>query len=186
MHYPIALSSASLEVKQSRFIAVVVPYSQFAQRLATLQREHSRASHYCTAARWLDDERICELASDDGEPSGTAGRPMLRILQTNDWINTGAIVVRYFGGTKLGTGGLAQAYSGALLSTLQVTGSASYIASATLKLSVEFAQIDQLEKLVKKHQLTVLQRDYSETGATLYLEGAKENLIAVQTLLRPF
>lgn len=100
------------EEKKSRFIAFLVPSSQFQIRLDALRKEHRKASRHVTAFRnMMEDGRIEEGAKDDGEPAGTSGMPILKVMQGENLIDCGIIVVRYFGGTKLGTGGLARAYS---------------------------------------------------------------------------
>ncbi len=78
--------------------------------LEELKKEHKKATHFCWACRLKTP--FCERAVDDGEPSGTAGRPILSVLQKKDLQNRAIIVVRYFGGVKLGAGGLLRAYAG--------------------------------------------------------------------------
>lgn len=77
--------------------------------LTSLKKEHKKATHFCWACRLKTP--FCERAVDDGEPSGTAGRPILNVLQKKDLQNHAIVVVRYFGGVKLGAGGLLRAYS---------------------------------------------------------------------------
>ena len=111
--------SAELEEKKSRFLGFVLPYAQFNDRLTVLRSEHPKANHHVTAFRLMrPDGRIEEGARDDGEPSGTSGMPILRLLIGERLIDVGVIVVRYFGGTKLGTGGLARAYPGVVKAAL--------------------------------------------------------------------
>ena len=172
MQQPLSTALHRSEIKRSRFIAVVVPYQDFNSMLVQLPAEHSRASHHCRAARWIDlDGRINELANDDGEPSGTAARPMLRVLQSGDWINVGAVVVRYFGGTKLGTGGLARAYAGAVQSALVSMPASPWVAMSDAKVTVEFARIDELERAVRAFEVTVVSREFTATGVCLELRG---------------
>jgi uncharacterized YigZ family protein len=107
--------SATLEVKQSKFIAHLIPFDFYESRLQNLKQEHPKARHFVTAYRYLNEyNQIVEHSSDDGEPKGTSGKPSLMVLQGQDLINVAVIVVRYFGGTKLGTGGLVRAYSDAV------------------------------------------------------------------------
>ncbi|MEA1891476.1 MAG: YigZ family protein [Campylobacterota bacterium] len=103
------------EVKQSKFITYLTPYSQFKKTLVDLKELHPKARHFVVAYRYLNEfDQIIEYSSDDGEPKGTSGKPTLMVLQGSLLINTSVIVVRYFGGTKLGTGGLVRAYSEAV------------------------------------------------------------------------
>lgn len=111
-----------IEIKNSRFIACLAPAHSGADCDALLQdvrQRWTKASHYCTASisgSPFDDTTYA--CSDDGEPSGTAGRPMLMVLQNEPIGEIAAVVVRYFGGTKLGTGGLQRAYSQAVAEAL--------------------------------------------------------------------
>ena len=105
----------TLEVKQSKFIAHLLPYKDYKTVLENLKEQHPKARHFVTAYRYLNEfEQIVEHSSDDGEPKGTSGKPSLMVLQGKELINTAVIIVRYFGGTKLGTGGLVRAYSDAV------------------------------------------------------------------------
>lgn len=122
----------------SRFLAWVFhapTVEAFEERLAELYEEHSKARHHCWAWRIGKAYRF----NDDGEPGGTAGRPMLQVLEGSELEDVAAICVRYFGGVKLGTGGLARAYSGATAIALQEAGSQTLEARSTLKLELPFA-----------------------------------------------
>ena len=115
MKYTKDISSNTYEVKQSKFIAHFVPYSLYDATLKTLKSEHPKARHFVTAFRYLNEyDQVVEHSSDDGEPKGTSGKPSLMVLQGQEIINAAVIIVRYFGGTKLGTGGLVRAYSEAV------------------------------------------------------------------------
>ena len=105
----------TLEIKQSKFIAYLTPYSDYSSTLHTLKTKHPKARHFVVAYRYINEySQIVEHSSDDGEPKGTSGKPSLMVLQGNELINSAVIVVRYFGGTKLGTGGLVRAYGDAV------------------------------------------------------------------------
>ena len=107
--------SAVYEEKQSKFIAHLIPYNLYKSTLETFKAEHPKARHFVTSYRYINEfDQIVEHSSDDGEPKGTSGKPTLSVLQGRKLINTAVIVVRYFGGTKLGTGGLVRAYSDAV------------------------------------------------------------------------
>ena len=103
-----------LEIKQSKFIAYLLPYNRYQKTLEELKQEHPKARHFVVAYRYLNEYgQIVEYSSDDGEPKGTSGKPTLMVIQGADLINSAIITIRYFGGTKLGTGGLVRAYSDA-------------------------------------------------------------------------
>lgn len=134
------------EVKQSKFIAHFVPIEDFPQTLQTLKEKHPKARHFVTAFRYLNEfDQIVEHANDDGEPKGTSGKPSLMVLQGEDIINAAVIVVRYFGGTKLGTGGLVRAYSEAVHGVLKEVAFEEYEKLLTLRLSLAYEDLRLFE-----------------------------------------
>lgn len=116
-------NEARINIVGSEFIAVLKTCTS-AEQASLFQKElreqHSKASHHCLAYR-VGAESVQEFASDDGEPSGTAGIPMLNVLKRHDLTNIAAVVVRYFGGTKLGKRGLIDAYRRAVEKALEGT-----------------------------------------------------------------
>ncbi|HET7558825.1 MAG TPA: YigZ family protein [Limnochordia bacterium] len=123
----IARGSAELEIKRSRFIAVAAPVASAAEAkrlIASLRAEHSAASHVCSAYRVpaQGEEPLAVRFDDDGEPKGTAGRPILEVLEREDVWRAAIAVVRYFGGTLLGASGLVRAYAGAAAAALGAAG----------------------------------------------------------------
>ncbi len=128
-------------VMGSRFIATVAPVDDAAQAIARLEAQraaHPDASHHCWAYRVGAEQRF----SDDGEPGGTAGRPMLEVLLKRDLDHVVAVVVRYFGGRKLGAGGLARAYGGAVARAVQTAGERDVATTVTLSVRAPFALVD--------------------------------------------
>ncbi len=108
--------------KKSRFIALLSrtdSQEDVQRQLENIRRAYHDATHHCHAFRLLLDGAIFEVSNDDGEPSGSAGLPMMQQLASRDLCNVLAIVVRYFGGTKLGVGGLVRAYSDAVSEALE-------------------------------------------------------------------
>lgn len=118
---PVTRFEYEIEVKKSRFIATAIPLSstdELYQLQLEMQRLHPKASHHCLAyILGAPQSPKAAGSSDDGEPSGTAGKPMLNILMHKNLGDIGVVVTRYFGGTKLGAGGLIRAY-GASVSEL--------------------------------------------------------------------
>lgn len=145
---PFSLASPAqheLIVKKSRFIACVEPVSgreQALARVAQLKAEHSDARHVC----WALLAGGQSAANDDGEPGGTAGRPMLDVLRHQDLQGVLATVVRYFGGVKLGAGGLVRAYTDAVAQALLTADKIPLLRQAQLACSVPYA----LEGLVRR------------------------------------
>jgi uncharacterized YigZ family protein len=108
-----APSEGTYQERGSKFLAHLVPVTDrkdFEAQLHRLRTEHPKARHHCYAYRLLEGHEVTEYASDDGEPSNSAGQPMLGELKRHGLLNVCAIVVRYFGGTKLGVPGLIHAY----------------------------------------------------------------------------
>lgn len=109
-----------LEIKKSKFIGLYFPVKsqdEVVEVLNNLKKEHKKATHICYAYRLTNP--FSEKAFDDGEPSGTAGKPILNVLQKQDKKDSLLVVVRYFGGIKLGAGGLVRAYSKTASETLK-------------------------------------------------------------------
>lgn len=128
--------------KKSRFIALLSPalsQDDVQRRLDDVRKSYHDATHYCFAFRLLIDDTIIEASSDDGEPSGSAGHPILQQLVGKDLCNVLAIVVRYYGGTKLGVGGLMRAYSDAVSEALEQASviTRTLMAHITIRFPVE-------------------------------------------------
>lgn len=113
-----------IEIKKSRFLCHVFRVAEeddARQHIESIRKEYWNANHNCTA--WIvGDHQASQRSSDDGEPSGTAGMPMLEVLRRRGLTDTLAIVTRYFGGIMLGAGGLIRAYGGAVSATLDTLG----------------------------------------------------------------
>lgn len=170
-----APATAELEEKGSRFIGHLVPHAAFAGSLAALREQHPKASHHVTAfRRVLPDNRIEEGAKDDGEPAGTSGMPALKVLIGADLVDVGLIVVRYFGGTKLGAGGLARAYAGTAARCIQAAALEPWHRIVSRTLACPFEKMSDTERHVAALGLTVTARDYTDAGCILTVEGPEE------------
>jgi len=142
MKYTRDISTMTYEVKQSKFIAHFMPYDLYTTTLATLQEQHPKARHFVTAYRYLNEyDQIVESSSDDGEPKGTSGKPSLMVLQGQEIINCAVIIVRYFGGTKLGTGGLVRAYSEAVNLSIEKVEFLEYKKEIYKTIDIEYSDI---------------------------------------------
>lgn len=166
--YKIAVNDVVEEtiVNRSRFICYLFPCTSatiLKDHVQRLQKEHPQASHHCYAfvsGAPLDSQKYG--FSDDGEPSGTAGRPMLIALQGSHIGQIGAVVVRYFGGTKLGTGGLQRAYGGSVRNALEHTKTVLKIPMVTKQLACEYHQVNDVMHFVEQSQSVVETQDYQE------------------------
>ena len=136
-----------LEVKRSRFLCTVARAESEAAARTVIERiraEHWQANHHCSAWRIGEGGRL-QRSSDDGEPSGTAGVPMLEVLNRRDVTDVVAVVTRYFGGTLLGTGGLIRAYGQAVSQTLDAVGIVERRALAVVAVRLSHAEAGRLD-----------------------------------------
>lgn len=148
---------AELEVKRSRFLATVRRVADEAaavELVAEHRRLHHGARHHCSAFV-IGPDRSLTRAHDDGEPSGTAGLPMLTVLTGMGLSDVAAVVTRYFGGTLLGAGGLARAYSGAVSAALQDAAMMRRRQRELFRVTVEPGLAGQLESAVRNRGIAV-------------------------------
>lgn len=148
--------------KGSRFLAFAYPFAQeqdLKNIITTLKNEHSKARHFCFAYRLTADRNIFRI-NDDGEPSGTAGRPILNILLSNDLTNILVIVVRYFGGTLLGVPGLINAYKKATEDVISQAIIIEKTVQDIYQLSFDYLQMNDVMKLVKDDNLEITDQNF--------------------------
>ena len=168
--------SATLEVRQSKFIAHLIPYKLYETVLQQLKNEHPKARHFVTAYRYLNEfSQIVEHSSDDGEPKGTSGKPSLMVLQGQDLINVAVIIVRYFGGTKLGTGGLVRAYSDAVNFAIEHAELLEYKEEIITTISFQYSDIRMVEYECETDCITILEKEFSD-NARYKIRGTKESI----------
>ncbi len=167
------------EVKKSKFYACVCQMDDlafFKEKLAAIKAKYPDAGHHCFAYKLGKELRF----SDDGEPGGTAGRPMFELIDKRNLDHILAINTRYFGGTKLGTGGLARAYSGSLAKAIDQAGIKEIKDRLKLKFEVPFAEMDSVHRLLDDWaELKKENIDYSANGLIMevsLLADEKENL----------
>jgi uncharacterized YigZ family protein len=147
----IAPVSSTYEIKQSKFIAHLLPYPLFESTLQRLRTEHPKARHFVTAFRYCNEYgQVVEGSSDDGEPKGTSGKPSLAVLSGHDLIDTAVITVRYFGGTKLGTGGLVRAYTQAVSDVVSLAELIPYIPQETASFTCDYSSVSHVQYLLRE------------------------------------
>src|SRR4051812_5116490 len=154
-------SQAEFKDKGSRFIAYAYPLQkvdEFKKLLQDLKKEHPKAVHHCFAYRIGTDGNTFRL-SDDGEPSGTAGKPILGQIDSKKLTNVLVVVVRYFGGTLLGVPGLINAYKSAASMALQVTPIVQKPIEVAYTLQFDYTQMNEVMMQVKQLNCTVLEKD---------------------------
>lgn len=169
-------SFSTLEVKQSKFIAHLIPYELYDTTLEILKQEHPKARHFVTAYRYLNEfDQIVENSSDDGEPKGTSGKPSLMVLQGQELINTAVIIVRYFGGTKLGTGGLVRAYGDAVNLAITEAELFMYKKEFIQAIQLDYADVRFLEYECELLGVKIADKKF-EKEVSCILKAPRENL----------
>lgn len=151
-------------IEKSRFLT----YSAHAESeeeargfLAEVRKEHSLATHCCFAFI-ADKTGNLQRFSDDGEPQGTAGMPILEVLKNKKLFETAVAVVRYFGGVKLGAGGLVRAYSSCASENLSAADIRSLEMCAEYEIRVDYTGIDAAQKFISSHTCSLLSSEYGE------------------------
>jgi len=167
----------SIEIKGSKFIAFCIPMPQYEEEMQRLRELHPKAVHFVSAYRFLNEyDQIVEYSGDDGEPKGTSGKPTLSVLQGHDLINTAIITVRYFGGTKLGPGGLVRAYAQAANAAFTMATLIPYEKLLLQKISCDYSHISMVEYESIQQSIRIVSKDFGETGAIFEIEGTEEKL----------
>ncbi|CAI3435306.1 YigZ family protein [Enterococcus cecorum] len=153
-----------IEIKKSKFICHlfrIESEEQAKEYIAKIKKEHYKANHNCSAYMLGENFEI-QRSSDDGEPSGTAGVPMLEVLKKNQLQNTLAIVTRYFGGIKLGAGGLIRAYSTSVSEALKEIGIVQGKLQQILDIIIDYPQLGKLQNYLENEQISIQEIDYLE------------------------
>lgn len=175
--------SHTYEEKKSKFIAHIMPYSRFDEVMKRLKEEHPKGRHFVYAYRYLNEfDQIVENCSDDGEPKGTSGKPSLNVLAGNELINSGVIIVRYFGGIKLGTGGLVRAYSDAVNYVIEEASLYKYEKLFSKELECSYTELSKVEYLLEDSKITINEKIFSE-NIILQLQAPQENFDSLMVKL---
>ncbi len=162
---PAVEARAETLVVNSRFIASAAPAATVEQAktfIVRVRQEFPDATHNVPAFVIGHGASTILHCSDDGEPSGTAGRPALAVLQGSGLGDVAVVVTRYFGGTKLGTGGLVRAYSDAVRSVLEVLPKGELVSTNTVYLETAYPLYERLHNLILEHKGQVLEQDFAE------------------------
>lgn len=168
---PRATFQKELEIKKSIFLATLIPVKneeEAQEAIAKMKKEKRDATHNCSAYR-IGTERIYEKSSDDGEPQGTAGHPMLHVLQMNELTNTLAIVTRWFGGIKLGAGGLTRAYTQSLADAVKEADLVRYTPHEKYTVSFPYTTAGAFENHIKGTDIIVKDRQFSDKVTVTFL-----------------
>jgi len=155
--------SSEIVEKKSRFIANIYKVESREEaelKIKEVKKKYFDARHNCSSYRVIEDGKIIEKANDDGEPSGTAGAPMLNILQKNNLCNILVIVTRYFGGILLGTGGLVRAYSDATIKAIEEAEKVKYEEGIEYQVKVDYSELENLKYYCKKNDINIIKTEY--------------------------
>lgn len=158
-------ASSQIVVKKSKFIAdllYVKTVEEAEEYISNIRKKYHDARHHCFAYSIMTKDGIINRASDDGEPSGTAGGPILNIINKNQLINVLVVVTRYFGGILLGTGGLVKAYSD---STLEAIEQAEFVIEQIgyeLELEINYNDFEKFKFYCNKNNIKIVNSEYGE------------------------
>lgn len=162
---------SEIEIKKSRFICAlkrVTSEDEAKNFIAQKKKEHWKANHNCSAFV-IGEKNEIQRSNDDGEPSGTAGVPMLEVLKKQELINVVAVVTRYFGGTKLGAGGLIRAYSHAVSHALTEIGLVKGKLQQEISLTISYANLGAVQNFMENNPYTLKETTYGEQVDVLCL-----------------
>ena len=164
--------------KKSKFIANIF-FAESAEeaenKIKETQKKYHDARHNCSSYRVLEEGKIVEKSSDDGEPSGTAGGPMLNILQKRDLVNVVVIVTRYFGGILLGTGGLVRAYSDVTQNAIDEAEKSQIILGKEFEVKVDYSNLEKLKYYARTNSINISKIEY-ENEIKCILQISNENI----------
>lgn len=174
-----------IEIKKSRFICHlfrVTTEDEARAHIESVRKEHWNANHNCTA--WIiGDQQANQRSSDDGEPSGTAGMPMLEVLRRRELTDTLAIVTRYFGGVMLGAGGLIRAYGGSVTEALDTIGVVERVPLSVVQMVADYETAGRVENAIRAKELELVDVAY-DTDVTFELVMAPADVDSFQTWLQ--
>jgi uncharacterized YigZ family protein len=185
-HIPVGVAQSELVIKNSVFIGTVGHAPDIASAhdfVAGVRAKYPDANHHAWAFRMTAGPQGLSGSADDGEPGGTAGRPMLAILEGSALHEVVAVGTRYFGGIKLGTGGLVRAYGGAVRQALQSLPTAERILHHLARVAVDYGLYGNLQYLLPKHRVRVDEIRFTEV-VTMTLAIPYDHTKDVADLLR--
>ena len=164
--------------KKSKFIAnifFVESVEEAENKIKEMKKKYHDARHNCSSYRVLEEGKIIEKSSDDGEPSGTAGGPMLNILQKKDLVNVVVIVTRYFGGILLGTGGLVRAYSDVTQNVIEEAEKQEIILGKEFEVKIDYSNLEKLKYYARTNSINISKVEYGNE-ITCILHISNENI----------
>ena len=176
------------EIKKSRFICHIkrVTTEEEARNfIQAVKKEHYKATHNCSAFI-LGEQSEIKRSSDDGEPSGTAGVPMLGVLENHQLTNVCAVVTRYFGGIKLGAGGLIRAYAGNVALAIKEIGIIHIKEQLGLRITLSYSQYQELPNFLKANHLQEQDTSFTEQVQTTIFVDKDDKESVIESLIELF
>lgn len=171
-------SSSVFEIKGSKFLGFLFPIKDFTHSLQLLRDSHPKAVHFVSATRCYDlqnERQISESFSDDGEPRGSGGMPILNVLRGENLIDIGCVVVRYFGGIKLGVGGLVRAYTQSTQECIKNATLIEYLKQEHLEMQIAYSTLSKAQYHAQKLNIT-LHKEFNQEGIKIFCLGDKNAL----------
>ena len=168
-----------ITIKNSKFTGVIIPIESLddvKDNLTKLKEEYKNATHYCYAFKLINDKGF----SDDGEPNKTAGIPILNVIEGNDLVNVLVVVIRYFGGIKLGPGGLIRAYSSTCKGVINKSTLVELIKGIEASITFNYSKEKEINYLLKD---SIIKSKLYEENCTYIIETTKEVLDSISNLV---
>jgi len=176
-------SVSTTEVNRSKFITYLVPISKYEGLQEKLKKENPKANHVVYAVRYLNEhDQIVENSSDDGEPKGCAGIPALNVLRGEELINCAVLIVRYFGGIKLGTGGMARAYALGVKNVLKESILIPYEKQVSYVFTTAYNEVDKMLYALKQLGLSEYERDFGIDTVTWKVSGSEDKIEKIKEM----
>ena len=166
-------------IKNSKFIGIIIPIESLDDvkyNLNNLKEEYKNATHYCYAFTLINNKGF----SDDGEPNKTAGIPILNVIEGNNLVNVLAVVIRYFGGIKLGPGGLIRAYSNTCKEVINKSTLVELIKGIEASITFPYSKEKEINYLLKD---SIIKNKLYEENCTYIIETTKEALDSISNLV---
>ena len=155
----------------------------FDEVMIKLKNQHPKARHFVYAYRYLNEfDQIVENSSDDGEPKGTSAKPSLAVMAGNELINTAVIIVRYFGGIKLGTGGLVRAYGDSVNEVIKIAEFFEYKKLENHIIECEYSSLGQLEYILNQNSIKIINKDFLNS-IKITIQITKDEFDTLKSLL---
>jgi uncharacterized YigZ family protein len=163
---------SSFKIQRSEFIAIAIPLTtttEFDRELTAVQKQYFDATHHCWGYRLFTEGAPVERSSDAGEPNGTAGKPIANAIQSARLFDTAMIVVRYYGGVKLGTGGLARAYRDAAAAALDSAPRLTRYVMTRIGVTVPFEKLNAAYRLIAPPDIRLEHEEFAAENTFTYL-----------------